>query len=231
MNYAEDHNPFAITGGESACASDQRRTSVPDDGYVEIITRTRWVKATAYGTAIGGALFYPPAFPIGFVLALFVSLPIVALMSILAVPWSAAPFGRGFRIACSTICGAMTGYLCVGGPLAVDTVVTVWAVLLGAVCSGLSSAWWGSRFMLRKLVPGWVARSHLPGNPAVDGMAWSLICGGGAGAASMLLFGPTAVIFAAVIGFVGGLTGYCLLGRSRRCRPDMVAEGPGRQSP
>jgi len=76
------------------------------------------------------------------------------------------------------------------------------------------------------------ARSHLPGKPAAaDGMAWSLICGGGAGAASMLLFGPTAVIFAAVIGGVGGFTGYCLPGRSRRCRPDMVAEKPRRQSP
>ncbi|MFM7867934.1 MAG: hypothetical protein ACKPHU_27275, partial [Planctomycetaceae bacterium] len=166
-----------------------------------------------------------------FVYALLVSLPIVALMSILAVPRSAAPLGRGFRIACSAICGALTGYVCVFGPLNVDTVETVCAVLLGAVCSGLSSAWWGSRFMLRKLVPGWVARSHLPGNPAADGIAWSLICGGGAGSASMLLFGPTAVIFAAVIGFVGGLTGYCLLGRSRQCRPGMVAEGPGRQAP
>ncbi|MFM7864803.1 MAG: hypothetical protein ACKPHU_11360, partial [Planctomycetaceae bacterium] len=113
MNYAEDHNPFAFMGGESACASDQRQTSVPDDGYVEIIIRTRWMEATAYGTAIGGALFYPPAFPIGLLYALVVSLPIVALMSILAVPRSAAPFSRGFRIVCSAICGALTGYVCV----------------------------------------------------------------------------------------------------------------------
>ncbi|MFM8490145.1 MAG: hypothetical protein ACKOCH_27705, partial [Bacteroidota bacterium] len=107
--------------------------------------------------AIGGGLFYPPAFPIGFVYALFVSLPIVALISILAVPWSAAPFGRGFRIACSGFCGAVTGLVCVvitedvGNPVTISYIV--WAVLLGTVCSGLSSAWQGSSFMLRKLVP------------------------------------------------------------------------------
>ncbi|MFM7833769.1 MAG: hypothetical protein ACKPJD_18405, partial [Planctomycetaceae bacterium] len=102
---------------------------------MEIIIRTRWMDATAYGTAIGGALCYPPAFPIGLLYALVVSLPIVALMSILAVPRSAAPFSRGFRIACSAICGGLTGYVCVGGPLATEateTVLMVWAVLLGA---------------------------------------------------------------------------------------------------
>jgi len=162
MNYAEEHNPFASTGGESACASDQRRTTVHDKWYVEIVTPGRWVKATACGIAIGGGLFYPPAFPIGFVYALLVSLPIVALMSLAVIPWRAAPAGRGFRIACSGFCGAVTGLVCVaifkdvGNP---DTIsYIVWAVLLGTVCSGLSSAWQGSRFMLRKLVPGGAGR-------------------------------------------------------------------------
>ena len=138
-------------------------------------------------------------------------------------------------------CGTLLGICGAGG---------VVACLTARVCFGASRGWQSSAAIMEVFlfggglaliagIPAVVlgslflhASSHLPGKPAAaDGMAWSLICGGGAGAASMLLFGPTAVIFAAVIGFVGGLTGYCLLGRSRQCPPGMVAEGPGPQSP
>ncbi|MFM7864804.1 MAG: hypothetical protein ACKPHU_11365 [Planctomycetaceae bacterium] len=119
-------------------------------------------------------------------------------------------------------CGTLLGICGAGG---------VVACLTARVCFGDSRGWqsfaeitevllFGGGLALIAGIPAVVlgslfldARSHLPGKPAAaDGMAWSLICGGGAGAASMLLSGlPTAVIFAAVTGGVGGFTGYCLL--------------------
>ena len=45
-----------------------------------------------------------------------------------------------------------------------------------------------------------------------DRLAWSVLCGGGAGATSLLLCGlPAAMIVAAVIGAVGAFTGNCLI--------------------
>lgn len=57
------------------------------------------------------------------------------------------------------------------------------------------------------------AHSSLPGKPAESELlAWSLICGGGAGAVSLLPFGlPAGIIVAAILGAVGGFSGYCVI--------------------
>ncbi len=50
------------------------------------------------------------------------------------------------------------------------------------------------------------------GKSAADRLAWSVLCGGGAGATSLLLCGlPAAMIVAGVMGAVGAFTGNCLV--------------------
>ncbi|MFN5074445.1 MAG: hypothetical protein ACK5MO_02520, partial [Planctomyces sp.] len=66
------------------------------------------------------------------------------------------------------------------------------------------------------------ARSSLPGEPsASERQAWSLICGGGAGAVSLLPFGlPAGMIVAALLGAVGGFSGCCVLDLLIESRPN-----------
>lgn len=119
-------------------------------------------------------------------------------------------------------CGTLLGICVAGGFL---------FCLMGGVFSGANSGGAWSVETLRCFLSGCVlaliagvpacvlgrlclhARSSLPGKPAESELlAWSLICGGGAGAVSLLPFGlPAGIIVAATLGAVGGFSGYCVI--------------------
>ncbi|GDX91470.1 hypothetical protein LBMAG46_14760 [Planctomycetia bacterium] len=128
-------------------------------------------------------------------------------------------------------CGTLLGICGAGGCL---------ACLIGGVFADKNSdGWWsaetlqcflsGGGLALIAGVPACVlgclclhARSSLPGEAsASERQAWSLICGGGAGAVSLLPFGlPAGMIVAALLGAVGGFSGCCVLDLLVESRPN-----------
>ena len=101
------------------------------------------------------------------------------------------------------------------------------ACLIGRIFQSDSTGWlWfseslqcfatGAGYSLICGVPGCVLGSLLlhaaGGKTESDRLAWAVLCGGGTGAASLLLSGlPAAIIVASVVGAVGAFAGNCLL--------------------
>ncbi|MFN5074444.1 MAG: hypothetical protein ACK5MO_02515, partial [Planctomyces sp.] len=80
MSRTETLNPFAAASHEHVCEPPAVVSAKADAWYVEISSRQRWFLTTVLGTAVGGGLFYPPAFFIGAPFAATVALPIAAAM-------------------------------------------------------------------------------------------------------------------------------------------------------
>lgn len=108
------------------------------------------------GTAVGGGLFYPPAFFFGAPLAAAVALPIAAAISSLIRFGTAGTGSRTQRVMYSVLCGAVTGPLCVfrlfsagifGGDIFnwLFALTVAWAMALGGTCAGISSLLFGCR--------------------------------------------------------------------------------------
>jgi hypothetical protein len=99
------------------------------------------------GTAVGGGLFYLPAFFFGAPLAAAVALPIAAAISSLIRFGTAGTGSRTQRVMYSVLCGAVTGPLCVfrlfGGDIFNGFYAS--AMALGGICAGISSLLFGCR--------------------------------------------------------------------------------------
>ncbi|MFN5076294.1 MAG: hypothetical protein ACK5MO_11935, partial [Planctomyces sp.] len=103
------------------------------------------------GTAVGGGLFYLPAFFFGAPRAAAVALPIAAAISSLIRFGTAGTGSRTQRVMYSVLCGAVTGPLCVfrlfGGDIfnGFYASAMAWAITLGGICAGISSLLFGCR--------------------------------------------------------------------------------------
>lgn len=119
--------------------------------HVERSSRQNWLRATVLGTAVGGGLFYLPAFFFGAPLAAAVALPIAAAISSLIRFGTAGTGSRTQRVMYSVLCGAVTGPLCVfrlfGGDIfnGFYASAMAWAMALGGICAGISSLLFGCR--------------------------------------------------------------------------------------
>ena len=148
-------NPFADTSHDHVVERPVTASVKVDAWYVEATSRQRWFLTTVLGTAVGGGLFYPPAFFIGAPYAAAVALPIAAAMSSLIRSGTAGTGSRTQRVLYSALSGAVTGPLCVFLLNRSSSVVMIgeyaWAAALGSICAGISSLLFGSRFRLKKL--------------------------------------------------------------------------------
>ena len=159
MSRTDTLNPLAAASNEHVCEPPAVVSAKADAWYVEISSRQRWFLTTVLGTAVGGGLFYPPAFFIGAPFAATVALPIAAAMSSLIRSGTAGTGSRTQRVLYSVVSGAVTGLLCVclsvGRPPGADLLTLIWpyalAAVLGGSCAGISSLLFGSGYRLRKL--------------------------------------------------------------------------------
>ncbi len=153
MSRTETLSPFAAASHEHVCEPPAVVAAKADAWYVEISSRQRWFLTTVLGTAVGGGLFFPPAFFIGAPFAAAVALPIAAAMSYLIRSGTAGTGSRTQRVLYSVLSGAVTGLLCVfllnRSPSVFMIGEYALAAVLGSTCAGISSLLFGSRFRLK----------------------------------------------------------------------------------
>lgn len=156
MTDIETMNPLVAFSHDHVVERPLTASSRGGAWHVERSSRQNWLRATVLGTAVGGGLFYPPAFFFGAPLAAAVALPIAAAISSLIRFGTAGTGSRTQRVMYSVLCGAVTGPLCVfrlfsGGIFGQDifnwlfALTVAWAMALGGTCAGISSLLFGCR--------------------------------------------------------------------------------------